>query len=509
MNFVEMMTEKDSLTANGALTNSTSHNFNVDLFFLAGACRKETQENIEKALTKSYEFDRVKTLKIIFWAGDIRQGAGERRFFKLALKWLNDNHADDLQTYLSFIPEYSRWDVLFDLANINDTVLNYICENIKTNGLLCKWLPRKVFARDVHKNKNIIKNKNILKDKFGNKIKKASGNWEIRTEEHTLVKRRLLYDGLAGKIQKKLCLSPKEYRQLLVKNTKVVETKMCAKKWNEIEYSKVPSVALNKYNKAWYRNDEERFKAYLESVKKGETKINASAIFPHDIIKGAVPNDYSYDRTSLNDAQITQWNNLPNWLVGENSIMPVCDVSGSMYGTPITISVALGLYISERNVGPFKDAFLTFSDEPTMQILKGDINQRIQQLLDAAWGNSTNISAVFETILNKAIENRLPQEQMPKTVLIISDMEFNYCGNMTNFENIKRMYQEAHYELPNIVFWNVNGRTGNMPVTINDKGVALISGASPSIVKAVLTNEISPIKVMNNAIEVERYSFIK
>ena len=489
MNFVEMMTEKDTLTANGAVTNSTSHNYNVDLFFLAGACRNESTENIEKALVKSYVFDPLKTRKIIFWAGDIRQGAGERRFFKTALNWLSKNHPEDIQNNLDLIPEFSRWDVIFDLALENQVLFSYILANLnpsaKNYGLLCKWLPRKNYSTD----------------------KKKSVNGNSTTVTKT---KRSLHGGLAGKLMKALNMTPKQYRKMLVEGTKVVEQQMCAKKWNEIDYSKVPSIAMHKYNKAWYRNDEERFKQYLNAVEKGEAKINAGAIFPHDIIKNSVRSWYG---SELSQAEIVQWNNLPNWLDGKpNSIIPVCDVSGSMTcnnGIPMAMSIGLGLYISERNVGPFKDAFITFSDHPKMQVLYGDINERIKQLVNADWGGSTNLVKVFEIILRKAIDTKLPQDLMPKTILVISDMEFNYCGRLTNYETIKQAYQVAGYECPQVVFWNVNGRTGNIPVTVNDKGVALISGASPSIIKSVLTDNISPVKVMDSTIETERYSVVK
>lgn len=485
---LEAMTEKDTYTANGAVTNSTSHNACLDLFFLAGACRNESEQNIINKLICAYDEDRVKCLKIIFWAGDIRQGAGERRFFKLALKWLNNSHQDDLIKYLSYVPEFSRWDVLFDLVD-NDKVLDYICENIKSNGLLCKWLPRKSSTVD--------------------KKKTVSG------DTTTIVKKkRFLYNGLAGKIQKKLGLSAKDYRKLLVENTKVVEQKMCAKDWQNINYEHVPSVAMNKYNKAWYRNDGERFKAYLESVKSGEKKINASAIFPHDIIKNALYGSTFYygDYGKLNEAQITQWNNLPNWLEGKaNSIIPVCDVSGSMYGLPMCISVALGLYISERNEGDFKDAFITFSERPQLQLLKGNINDRIHQLIKADWGCNTDFEAVFDLILDKAVYNRLSQDDIPKTILAISDMEFDCATSHTetNFNAIKAKFERYGYKLPQIVFWNVNGRVGNVPVTMRDENVALVSGASPSIIRAVLTDNINPIKIMNNTIETERYNFIQ
>ena len=467
---IDAMRTNDSTTYNGAITHSTSSNACLDLFFLAGACRNEKECSIVSKLSAAYEEDRVKCLKIIFWAGDIREGAGERRFFKIALNWLLQDHVEDLIKYMNKVPEYSRWDVLFELDH--PMVLEYICNNLtykedsKPDALLCKWLPRK-------------------------------GQ----------------YKGLAKKIQKYTGLTPKQYRKFIVEHTKVVEQQMCAKKWNEIEYEHVPSVAINKYNKAWYRNDEDRFIKYLEKVRDGKSKINASVIYPHDIIRGAKVGSHYDDTTyKLNEAQITQWENLPNYLEGKpNSIIPVCDVSGSMEcpnGLPISISLALGLYISERNEGIFKDAFITFSDRPTMQYLKGDINQRLKQLYKSNWGMTTNLTKVFDEILKRATNFHISPEEMPETILVISDMEFNECGDMTNFEYIRNAYNAMNYKLPQIVFWNVNGRVGNVPIKMNQEGVALVSGASPQIIKAILSNEVNPLNMMNSIVERDRYSFI-
>lgn len=486
--FLQAMTSNDAFTTNGAVTHSTSSNYNVDLFFLAGSCRNENEQNIENVLVKAYNQDRLKTLKTIFWAGDIRQGAGERRFFKLALNWLSKNHPDDIQNNLQWIPEFSRWDVVFELAMTNEVLFSYMITclldtNCATRGLLCKWLPRKVYATD--KKKTVVGN----------------------TTSVTKTKRKL-YGGIAGKIISRLGITPKQYRKMLVEGSKTVEQKMCAKQWNEIEYSTVPSVAINKYNKAWYRNDGERFTSYIEQVKAGKSKINAAAIFPHDIIKAA--SRCGYYESVLNDAQVTQWENLPNWLEGkENSLLPVCDVSGSMTGTPMNVSLALGLYISERNTGAFKDAFITFSHNPQLQYLSGNVNERLSQLQQADWGYNTDLIKTFQVILERAINGNVPAEQMPKTILIISDMEFDNTDNLTNYDRIKFAYETAGYQCPNIVFWNVNGRVGNVPVKYNNKGVALISGFSPAIMKAVISAEINPVSMMDTVIESERYSGIK
>ena len=483
--FVSAMLTEDSLTENGALTHSTSSNFVLDLFFLAGACRNVDEQDIINVIVKAYNQDRLKTLKTIFWAGDIRQGAGERRFFKLALKWLSENHPEDIQNNYELIPYFSRWDIIFDLAMENQILFSYIVKTLSDPksegfGLLCKWLPRKVMACDKTK-----KNDQIYR------------------------KKRLLYKGIAAKIMEALKLTPKQYRKILVEGSNTEEQKMCSKLWNEIDYSKVPSVALNKYNKAWYRNDLERFTKYLEDVDSGKNKINASVIFPHDILGKFT----TYTDMKLNKAKITQWNNLPNYLTGVNSIIPLCDVSGSMNGLPLSISVSLGLYISERNKGPFENAFITFSQTPQLQYLSGNINERIKQLIKTDWDCNTNFVAAFELILEKAQKYKLSQEELPKTILAISDMEFDEAtdGNerYTNFDLINKKFQEAGYKLPNIIFWNVNGRPGNVPIKYNTKGVALVSGASPSILKAVLTNDIDPIKIMDSVIETERYSKIK
>lgn len=455
---INSLRAKDSYTVNGAITNSTSLSNSLDLFFLAGACRKESKENIESKLMASFVENKELTLKCIFWAGDIRGGAGERRFFKLALNWLNDNYPEYLVSNLENIPQYSRWDVLFDIDN--DDIVKFIASELKKgNTLLTKWLPRK----------------------------KQKGN-------------------ISSKIRSFLKITPKQYRKMLVDNSNTVENKMCNKEFNNIEYKTVPSVAMKRYTKAFYKNDKERFDKFIEDVKSGKEKINAGAIFPHEIIKDAISN-----RNSLNDANMAQWNALPNYLQGtKNSILPVCDVSASMNGLPMEISIALGLYISERNEGIFKDAFMTFESNPKMEYLKGDIKQRLYQLKNASWGGSTNIQATFDLILRRAKEENISEEYMPKTLLIISDMEFNACSTgKTNFEDIKLKYSESGYNMPNIVFWNVNGRAGNIPVKVNDEGVALISGASPSIIKSVLQGDISPEKIMLKTLNNERYNSIK
>jgi len=454
---IQALSTKDSFTANGAVTHSTSLNAVLDLFFIAGASRTMEESSIQNMLTKAYTENKLLTLKVIFWAGDIRGGQGERRFLRIALKWLETYHNSVLEQLLHFVPEFNRWDSLFELSS--DKSLQLIHKAITDKNQLCaKWMPRKK-----------------------------------------------QYDNFASKFRKRFGLTPKQYRQLIVENTNVVETQMCKKEWSEIEYGKIPSVAFSKYRKAWARNDGERFKQFIDDVNAGKQKIHASVIFPHDIYKSYKAGG---DEASIN----AQWNCLPNYLENsEERILPVCDVSGSMSGTPMDISVSLGLYFSERNKSVFKDAFITFSEKPKLQHLKGNVTQRIRQLESADWGMSTNLVAVFMLILNKAVENKLSNDDLPTMIVIISDMEFNMASkHETNFEFIEKAFAKYEYKRPSLIFWNVNGRENNVPVNKNDKNVALVSGCSPVTIKSILSaREITPVEVMMTTLNDKRYSCLE
>lgn len=474
---VNQTRQKDALTANNAVTHSTSLNNVIDLFFIAGASRNISDTDIENMLEKAWSENSILTLKCIFWAGDIRGGAGERRFFRVALKWLKKRHPDTFNKNFKKVPEYNRWDSLF-LFN-EKPVLDYIYKALteEKNNLCAKWMPRKK-----------------------------------------------QYDNFASTFRKTFNLTPKEYRKMIVKLSNTVEQKMCNKEWDEIEYPQVPSVAMNKYRQAFLRHDKERFNMYIEDVQKGKEKINAGAIFPHDILKKVISlfttnivfgGNVKINKKELEnpDAIVAQWNNLPNYMKGNREkILPICDVSGSMFcmhNLPISISLALGLYLSERNEGLFKDAFITFSENPKMEYLKGDFYDRVQQLASSEWGMNTNLTAVFQLILNRAVKNHLTPKEMPDKLLIISDMEFDSCSDLTNYEQILREYASAGYKVPKIIFWNVNGRPGNVPVCSKTKNVALVSGASPTIMTSILGGEdFSPESVMKKTLKHDRYKEI-
>lgn len=451
--------QNDSLTANGMMTNSTSLNSNVDLFFLAGASRNMSEKDIELLFQKAVVENPLVALKLMFWARDPRGGAGERRFFRICSKFLNKNYLSYLEKNIHLIPEYGRWDDIFELDS--DAIFPLIKESLdKENGLLAKWLPRQ--------------------GEFANKVRKF------------------------------MKLNPKEYRKLIVGLSNTIEQKMCAKEWDAITYKSVPSCAMNKYRKAFYKNDENRFTEYISLVNEGKEEIKAGVLFPHQLYQ-------AYKKGENKNAVEAQWKNLIDYMANsEERIIPVCDVSGSMAihnnALAMCVSVSLGIYISERNRSVFKDAFITFSAKPKMQYLTGSFYERIRQLETAEWGMNTDLEAVYSLILNKAIQNSLTEEDMPTKILIISDMEFDRCAQNNSdsaFSMINRMYSDAGYIMPQIVFWNVNGRLGNVPTDFQTKNVGLVSGFSPAILNSILQGNIdTPESLMLRTINSERYDAI-
>jgi len=323
--------------------------------------------------------------------------------------------------------------------------------------------------------------------------------------------------------------TPKFYRKRLVELTKVVEQDMCANKWDEINFNHVPSVASARYKKAFTRHTD----AYKEWAAKlvstdpevaKTVKVNAGAVYPHDVLKGLIrPSGYGsvkYDKANLNHI-IGQWEALPNY-VGDANILPIVDVSGSMtckaggYGsksetTCLDVSVSLGLYLADKNKGKFKDTFLTFSGNPELVHLKGNVVEKIDQMVKVSWQMNTNLNAAIQKILDVAVNGKVPAEEMPSMLLILSDMQFDSCARYDDSaqEMIARKYEAAGYKMPQIVYWNLNA-ADNVPVKMDARGVAMVSGFSPSIVKSVLSadmDEFTPTGIMLKTIMSNRYDY--
>jgi hypothetical protein len=472
---------ENSFTENGMTTNSSSLSNCVNLFFQIGSMRGKDKQLIINMFIKAYNENPLVAMKLLFWARDVRGGAGERQIFKDITKYLANNHVNSLEKNISLFQEYGRWDDLLTLLNtkLENQALATIKKGLdEKNGLCAKWMPRT----------------------------NTGGNEKKRQ---------------ANKIRKYLGLNPKDYRNLIVGLSNTVEQLMCSKKWNEIEYSKLPSKAMSDYMKAFYKNDSSRFQAYLTSLEKGEVKINAGALYPYDIIKNL--------KHGNSEGANQQWNALPNYMENNNErIIPLVDVSGSMECSAgnnknvscMDVSISLGLYISERNIGPFKDAFITFSSNPQLEIVTGTLQERYNQMSGSEWGMSTNLESAFALILNQAKKHNVPESEMPTTLIILSDMEFNSAVNSlwgeenswnpTAQQMIESMYSDAGYKMPKIIYWNLNGKGNNYPVSFDKEGTALVSGFSPALLTSLLSGKnFTPESMMFDVINSSRYDNIK
>lgn len=455
----------NATTANGMRANATTFSRNVDLFFAAGASRGK---DITGLFTKACGEDLDVAVRILQWTRDIRGGAGERQVFNTIVKKLAKGSKEELgvaSKLLPKIPEIGRWKDVLELFGtpLEADAARFIGEALaEHNGLAAKWMPRK-------------------------------GPISVAL--------RTYWD-----------LTPRQYRKLLVTLTNVVETKMCAKDWDNIDFGKLPSLASARYQKAFNKNAGESYAVYKAGLEKGTTTINAGAVFPYDVVKSVKMGDHVVANA--------QWKALPDYIQGSTErLIVVADVSGSM-GVPaggnpnvscLDVCISLAMYIAERGRGPFKDAFITFSNRPVLQVLKGaTLKDRVNELSRAHWEMSTNLTGVFDTILATATRDRVSEEEMPTTIVILSDMQFNQCvqTNGTAMQAIDARYAAAGYKRPKVVFWNLNSREGTNPASINDKGVALVSGFSPAIMKSILNGkDFSPEGIMLDTVNVPRYDW--
>lgn len=450
------------LTQNGAVTYTRSGSELLDFYAQAGAMRNSPDQALN-LFKKAYSEDKLIAIKILFYLRDVRGGQGERELFRKCLEWLGNEEPKIFSKIVKFVPEYGRFD---DLFFDNETCFEFIKEQLDKDSksvhpsLLAKWLPT---------------------------INASSLNTRQK----------------AKFIANKLEIPEIIYRKTLRNIRKVIETvesQMSAQEWSDINYSKVPSQASRIYKNCFLKHDEKRYSKFIEKAEKGEVKINASTLYPYQIYD-SVNSGYSRTLEAL-------WNQLPDYTRGNNALV-VADTSGSMMGRPMSVSVSLALYFAERNKGQFKDYFISFSEQPKLHKIKGEdlrAKMRSIQLGDVA---NTNIQAVFDLILNTAVNNNTPEDEMPSTIYIISDMEFDsaqgYTRNKTNYEAIEKKYKQAGYKKPNLVFWNVNASGSNLPVQMNEDNVALVSGFSPVIFKMV-TEGKTPEEVMMDTINSERYA---
>ena len=484
-----------TLTENGALSYNTTTNARVDLFFKLTRDFHQNN-NFKMFIEKSLNEDKLDTLKIIFNGRDSRGGKGDRESFLQAQEYLRQNYTDLWYKNVHLFPEYGRYSDWYEkFNNYTEEEKKYIIE-----------LTVKQLMED-YQNMNEVKSISLL------------AKW-IPSEDKKLNRSNLLIyicselfkcDKITSFHLKKL---RKEYITPLRAYLNIVERLMCQDKWDEIDFSKVPSCAMYKLKKAFERNSPCEFNNYLQQVESGQKKINASQIFPHDLVKIYLSSYVNIDRVAE-----AQWNEIVTSVkkLGTfDKALVISDVSGSMTGTPMEVSIGLGILIANITKEPFNNCLLTFSENPIFHIIPKtaiSLKDKVDSVSKMGWGMTTNLTKVFDLILDRAINFKLKENDMPEKLYIISDMQFNQASNnnQTNFEYINTKYKNAGYERPKLIFWNVRSNTTqDFPVDSSTLDVALISGFSPSILKSVLNGkDFTPYGILRTTIDDERYSLIK
>lgn len=482
LNFLKREANK-AYTENGAVSYASTMSDCLDLFATAGALRNAGDEEILDRFIRAFAEDRDIALKTLFFARDIRGGLGERRFFRVIFRYLAVNYPDVAVKNIDNIAEYGRYD---DILSLMDTaceqeaiayikaVLKDDMKSMQAQGLvslMAKWLP------------------------------------SVNTSNKESVR-------LAKKIARAMGMSDASYRKMLSSlraYIRIIENNLREKDYS-FEYEKQPSRALFKYRKAFIRNDEDRYQAFIRKAVSTPGLMNTSCLTPYDIvwavIKGVRLGMAESEKKSLD----ATWNSLENYVNSDNTLV-VVDGSGSMYGgrgvLPAAVSESLGIYFAERNKGAFKDHFITFSSNPRLIKIKGkDIFEKVQYCMSFNECSNTNIERTFDLILNTAVKNRLKQKDMPSRIIIVSDMEFDWCANdssLTNFENARAKFEAKGYRLPKLVFWNVNSINRQQPVRMNEEGVTLVSGMSPQIFAMLKSDNMDPYSFMMSVISSERY----
>ena len=512
-------TSNYTYTENGALTHKSTMSGLLDLFGMGAAYRTRSDEDCIFLFKKAYEDDPIYALKCLFYLRDVRGGQGERRFFRVITKWLTDHETEAMRRNLKYVPEFGRWDDLYTFVGTkleheafalmaSQAALDLQC---KTPSLLAKWL--------------------------------KSENTSSAESRALANKTRIAFD-----------LNHRQYRKMLSylrEKINVVERLMSAGKWDEIEFDKIPSKAGLIYRNAFARHDIERMKSekqvrtYEDFMKDDTTKVNAKALYPYEVVAKAYnycrehlvrnynwsTRRYEEPKCDLNDVERLAinkyWDNLEDYFNGCSlDALCVVDTSGSMTGSeasaPINVAISLGLYAAERARGPFAGHYVSFSSRPQLIETAGvDFVDKVRRIYQTNLCENTNIEATFDMLLNTAIKNRCTQEDLPKSIVVISDMEFdsargyyNYSygrksnsGYETLMEGIERKWRQAGYQMPNLVFWNVQARQDNIPMKIED-GISFVSGFSPVLFEQIMKGKTA-FDLMLDKLNEKRYEVIK
>jgi hypothetical protein len=460
----------DTKTENNDVAHSTTLSACLDFFSQIGASRRWTLEKKVDLFTKAFDESPLTAMKILFHLRNIRSGVGERQAFRDIMSWMLSEdtpitYAEVMMKNIHLVPFYGRWDDLWQYDSVIRTehfeqIIALIAKNIDSDGLLCKWLPRKGIQAVV--------------------------------------------------LRQGLKMSPKKYRNTIVAGSKTVEQLMSSRQWKKINYEHVPSCAQNKYRTAFYKRDEKRFREYIDAVTKGEKKMHASVISPVQLYQ-------AYLRRERSAALLANWDAIPRTVPQGQNLLVIADTSGSMNGTPRETAIALGVKLAEENSGDFKNLLMTFNEKPSFINLRGTLYQKFEQVRSAGFGNNTNLVAVFTELLARCVKGRVPQTAMPKKVIILTDMQFDgaqasyhlsrssqkqsWNQFTSSFDRIKGEYKKAGYSMPGICFCNLRAVADTHPVQMDTYGTCMVSGASMKTLLPVFRGEIiTPMITMMQAL---------
>ena len=492
MDFMNAMKQQNNqrktLTENGAVAYATTGKEILDFNFKLAGYRKASVEEIEHDFGRVYYENPLLAVKFLFWVGDVRNGAGERKVFRTGLVWLANHNPEVAKALIPLVAEYNRFDSLLPLLDtkLRSEVSSYYYkkliedeQNRKANqpaSLLGKWLPSANTSSPETR-----RYAGILCEDWG---------WTYEKYRKTLSKLRKYLD--------------------------VVECKMSAKEWDKIDYNKVPSKANLIYNSAFLRNDEDRRREYLKSLQKGEAKINAGTLQPHEIVSNYI---HCWGVKSYDETLEQLWKNLPDMTISKT--LCVRDGSGSMYSrisgntTCLDVATALTVYMADHNTGSWKYKFITFSSHPEVVDISNcnSLHDKLDKILQYEDCSNTDIYKTMKLILDTAVNNHMTQEDMPEMIVVASDMAFDgrrFNCTKTLFEDIIDEFKAAGYKMPKICFWNINDRgSKTIPLQENDLGLILCSGFSVQIMKMFMSNKLDPYEILLETINSPRYDVVE
>lgn len=477
------------LTENGAIAHSSTGSYLYDLFSLGGAYRSRSDEDCIVLFKNAFNEDSIYALKCLFYLRDILEGQGERRFFRVVMKYMANTEAARIRPLLEYVPEFGRWDDLYVFVDtpLAEDAFNLMKKQLaldvscKTPSLLAKWL----------KSENTSSQESRI---LGNLTRIHFG------------------------------MSHKQYRKtlsILRERIKVLERLMSANRWDEIEFDKIPSKAGIKYKNAFARRDIIKAK-YEAFAKDTNTKVNAKALYPYEVVRAAI-NYYARHCDNTNRLMVNKyWDNLSDYFEGASfNGLAVVDTSGSMtWGgdsvRPIDIAISLGLYCADKAKGPFHGYYVSFASRPQLIATEGaDFCDKVKRIYQTNLCDNTNLEATFDLLLNTALRNHTPQDEIPENLIVISDMEIDaargyYTHNSNTpealMESIHKKWEQYGYKMPKLIYWNVNAR--NNTILDKSENVSYVSGASPVIFQQIMSGKTG-FDLMIDKLNNERYNCIK